>query len=486
MSARRFAIIGAGWSGLQMAAVLRDCGHEVCLLERLDEVGGTWHPENAYSGLAIHTPSFRCQFHDFDGWKDKERLARLPAADVYANCRAFADQKGLRPFIRVRHRVLAIEWDTNAQAHHLTVRDEATGAHRRETFDVVVNTQFNAPRVPNWPGKETFAGAIVHSGRLRDAEVARITAERPRVVLVGGSKAACDIALVLVHAGVPFTWLMRRMYWFLSFDKGYFDAERQRPSRRFHRALYFAGLGLANGPLSTQLVFRLWHLAGLLHTPGRESPDVTAFHHGWLDCEQVRTLRERTTQVYGDIARLEGTTLRLADGRSVDADLVIAATGCNPISDPIPLSVDGRPVPYEDVEHVYRASVIPDLPRLVFTGYAMFGFGPLNGYHRAAWVLRFLEQELDPAALRRIAQADGDAPYMFRRGSVLFDGSRNLLASVKVMNRRMGEGLYTLDELKKHFRDIAIDHAYAPIAGVERFLDARRKSGAPARTGAAR
>ncbi|MDZ7592553.1 MAG: NAD(P)-binding protein [Rubrivivax sp.] len=118
MSGQRFAIIGAGWSGLQIAAVLRDCGHEVRLFERLDDVGGTWHPANSYSGLAIHTPSFRCQFHEFDGWKDKDRLARLPAAEVFENCRGFADAKGLRPLhLRREHRVLAsIDWDTSAQA----------------------------------------------------------------------------------------------------------------------------------------------------------------------------------------------------------------------------------------------------------------------------------------------------------------------------------------------------------------------------------
>ncbi len=478
MSGKRFAIIGAGWSGLQIAAVLRECGHEVRVLERLDDVGGTWHPANSYSGLAIHTPSFRCQFHDFDGWKDKDRLARLPAADVFENCRAFAEAKGLRPSIAVRQRVLAIDWDTAARVHHVTIRDEATGDERRETYDVVVNTQFNAPRVPTWPGRETFTGRIVHSGAVLEPELARIAAERPRVVLVGGSKAASDLALTFVRAGVPFEWVLRRMYWFMSFDKGYFDAARQAPSRLFHRLLYFAGLGLAKGPVSTRLIFAVWRAIGLMHTPGRASADLSAFHHGWLDREQVRTLRERTAPRYGEIARLEGRTVQLADGRTIGADLIVAATGCDPIADPIALSVDGRPVRYEEVADVYRASVIPELPRLIFTGYAMFGFGPLNGYHRAAWVLRFVEQDLAPDALRRIARSEADAPYLFRRGSFLFDGSTNLLASVKEMNRRMGEGLYTFDELKKHYRDVAIRHVYAPIAGVERFLSARRRSGA--------
>ncbi|MDZ7592552.1 MAG: hypothetical protein U5L05_18145 [Rubrivivax sp.] len=104
--------------------------------------------------------------------------------------------------------------------------------------------------MPVWPGQETFNGPHRRTRAPRESGNSRASAPNGRaLVLVGGSKAASDLALVLVRAGAPFQWLMRRMYWFLSFDKGYFDAERQAPSRLFHRLLYFAGLGLAKGPL---------------------------------------------------------------------------------------------------------------------------------------------------------------------------------------------------------------------------------------------
>jgi cation diffusion facilitator CzcD-associated flavoprotein CzcO len=478
VTAPRIAIIGAGWSGLQIATVLRECGHDVRVFEQLDDVGGTWHPANAYEGLSIHTPSFRCQFHDFDGWRDRDRLARLPASDVFDNCRAFADARRLRPLIAFRHRVLAIRYEPVAGVNHVTVRDDATGEARTETFDYVVSTQFNAPRMPAFKGQESFAGEIIHSSALKAAVLERIGRERPRIVLVGGSKAAADVALLFVQRGVRFTWLLRRMYWFLSYDRGYWDAAHGRPSRRFHRLLYFAGLGLARGPLSTRLIFRAWRLSGLMQCPGRESPDVTAFHHGWLDDGQIRTLRTRTEQVYGDVDRLDGRTLHTTDGRTIDADLLVCATGCDPVASPIALTAGDAPVRYGDVELVYRASVIPEMPRLVFTGYSMFGFGPLNGYHRAAWILRFIEQDLGTEQLRAQARADGDTPFLFRRGSFLFDGSTNLLTTVKAMNRRMGEGLYDYADLKRHYHDIAVRHVYAPLRGVERFLSARRRPGA--------
>jgi dimethylaniline monooxygenase (N-oxide forming) len=471
----RIAIIGAGWSGLQIATVLRDCGYDVRIFEQLDDVGGTWHPANAYAGLALHTPAFRCQFHDFAGWPDEDRLSRLGAPEVFENCRAFARARGLHDVIAFRHRVLAIRYSGVRRNSRLTIRDERTGAERAEDFDFVVSTQFNSPRVPAWPGQERFEGTILHSSEVKADVLDGIVRDRPRVVLVGGSKAATDMALQLVKAGAPFQWLLRRMYWFLSFDKGYWNAARGRRARRIYGMLYFAGLGIARGRWSTRLVFRLWRLVGLLHTPGRVPPDETAFHHGWLDDDQVRTLRTRTDQIYGEVAALDGRSVRTTDGRTLACDVLICATGCDPLATPIALFADDVPVRYEAVEHVYRASVIPEMPRLCFTGYSMFGFGPLNGYHRAAWIIRYLEQDLSTEALRARAREEGDTPYLFSRGSFLFDGSTNLLATVKAMNRRLGEGLYDFDDLKRHYRDIAVHHRYAPLDGITRFLSARRR-----------
>ncbi|MDZ7592551.1 MAG: hypothetical protein U5L05_18140 [Rubrivivax sp.] len=173
---------------------------------------------------------------------------------------------------------------------------------------------------------------------------------------------------------------------------------------------------------------------------------MSAFHHGWLDREQVRTLRERSTQVYGEIARLDsGITVHLADGTTPSGrpdhrrgDLLSV-----PISDPIALSVDGKAVRYEEVERVYRASVIPELPRLVFTGYAMFGFGPLNGYHRAAWRGSASSSRTSrPRICAGSRAARAMRPSCSAAACFLFDGSTNLLATVKETNRRTGRGLY--------------------------------------------
>jgi len=438
-------------------------------------VGGTWHPGMAYAGLSLHTPSFRCQFHDYPQPSGQDPLQRLPAADVFETCRAFARDRGLVPHIAFRHRVRTISWDTARRVHRLAVHDEAGGVDHTAEFDVVVSTQFNSPRVPAWPGQDQFEGQILHASAVKDAVLERLAADGARVVVVGGSKSATDMALQLAGRRLPFTWLLRRMYWFLSYDKGYWNFRRNRPASRVHRWLYFLGLGLARGTVSTRLVFEVWRRSGLLRCPGRPPADSTAFHHGWLDERQMDVLETQTRQVYDEIARLDGRAVHTRGGQIIPCDVLICATGSDPIASPIALDVDGALIDYGAVEHVYRFSVIPALPRLVFTGYWMFGFGPLNGYHRAAWLLDFIERNRSTGELDAIARNEGQAPFQFRRGSFLFDGGANLLVTVKAMNNLMSKGIYSYADLKRYYRDIAVSYRYAPIDGAHRFIEARRQ-----------
>lgn len=51
------AIVGAGMSGLCMAAMLHQAGiTDISILEKADEVGGTWR-DNTYPGLSCDIPS---------------------------------------------------------------------------------------------------------------------------------------------------------------------------------------------------------------------------------------------------------------------------------------------------------------------------------------------------------------------------------------------------------------------------------------------
>ena len=49
-------VIGAGFSGIAMGAKLKEAGYEFTIVEKNDNVGGTWY-ENTYPGIAVDTPN---------------------------------------------------------------------------------------------------------------------------------------------------------------------------------------------------------------------------------------------------------------------------------------------------------------------------------------------------------------------------------------------------------------------------------------------
>ena len=49
-------VIGAGYSGLAMAIKLKEAGIPFTVIEKNDDVGGTWY-ENSYPGVAVDTPT---------------------------------------------------------------------------------------------------------------------------------------------------------------------------------------------------------------------------------------------------------------------------------------------------------------------------------------------------------------------------------------------------------------------------------------------
>src|SRR5213082_2925540 len=126
----RVAIVGAGFSGLCMAIRLRREGIEDFLvLERGDEVGGTWR-DNTYPGCQCDIPSalYSYSFAPNPNWSRFYPLQE----EIREYLKGCAKRFGVMPYIRFGHEVLAAEWDEAAGRWILDT------SHGRITADVVV------------------------------------------------------------------------------------------------------------------------------------------------------------------------------------------------------------------------------------------------------------------------------------------------------------------------------------------------------------
>jgi cation diffusion facilitator CzcD-associated flavoprotein CzcO len=155
--ALKVAIVGAGMSGLCMAAKLQDAGIDTfTIYEQADEVGGTWR-DNTYPGLSCDVPSrfYSYTFRPNPAWSK----FMSPGPEIHAYFRQVADERGIRRHIRFGTEVSSARYEDGQWV--------VATASGEESFDVLV-TATGVLRVPWYPeiqGLETFAGPKFHSAR---------------------------------------------------------------------------------------------------------------------------------------------------------------------------------------------------------------------------------------------------------------------------------------------------------------------------------
>src|SRR6185312_10187644 len=138
------AIIGAGMSGLCMAAKLQDAGIDTyTIFEKADEVGGTWR-DNTYPGLTCDVPS---RFYSYS-FRPNPRWSHLfpPGSEVHEYFLQVTAERGIRPHIRFGTAVTSARF-RDGQWWVGTADGE-------EAFDVLITATgvLRVPRYPDIPG----------------------------------------------------------------------------------------------------------------------------------------------------------------------------------------------------------------------------------------------------------------------------------------------------------------------------------------------
>jgi cation diffusion facilitator CzcD-associated flavoprotein CzcO len=175
----RVVITGAGFAGIGMAAGLLESGEtDFLVLERGDDVGGTWR-DNTYPGCACDVPSHLYSF-SFAPNPDWSRTYS-PQPEIQAYLRDVARDRGVLPYLRLRTELLDASYDEAAGRWRLRT---STG---ELTADVLVAATgpLSEPAVPTVPGLESFAGAVWHSAEWNHDH--DLTGERVAVIGTGAS-----------------------------------------------------------------------------------------------------------------------------------------------------------------------------------------------------------------------------------------------------------------------------------------------------------
>ena len=373
-------IIGAGASGLCAAIQLGKLGIPYTIFEKNAEVGGTWY-ENRYPGCAVDTPNhfYQFSFEPNNNWPNY--FSQRDAIQAYLqHC---ADKYEVRKHIRFNTEVSAAVFDEATQTWTLQVTSKTTDHTTGQTADeaecvehlqanavICAVGQLNRPAIPKLPGLEQYQGQVIHTAQWPD----HIDLTGKKVALIGTGASAVQVGpaiaaqveslTVLQRSGswvvrrpnidgvvgedtkwvlnnVPFyaPWYRFQLFW--AFGDGLFEALKIDPTWQGGSE----SISAFNARLRESMMKHIRReLAGRDDLLKKVVPDFPPFGKrvlgdaGWYGMLRRDNVRLET----GAIKQVHAKAVELEDGTSIEADILVMATGFQAGRMLWPMDIQGR------------------------------------------------------------------------------------------------------------------------------------------------
>ena len=385
-------IVGAGISGIGLAAhLVRDCpGKRFAIVERRAQPGGTWdlfrYP-GVRSDSDMHTLGYA-----FAPWRHDRSIAGGDAILDYLD--AVIDDHAIRPRIRFGQTVAAADWDSCAGLWTLRMEDEGgIVSHLSARFLFVASGYYDYDKAhdADLPGLDRFGGATIHPQFWPE----HVDLAGKQVVIIGSGATAATLVPALAGQAAHVTMLQRTPSWYITRPaRDGFAAWLRKllPAKAAHALTRLKNVRMQNylftrsrsAPEGVKAFLRkqLREQLGSAYDPADFTPPYGPWEQRMClipDGDLFAAIRSgKAGIVTGTIAGFDEGGVRLEDGRHLDADIVVTATGLRlMLLGRIALSLDGAPV--NPAEHFYyRNCMFSNVPN----------FASLFGYLNASWTLR--------------------------------------------------------------------------------------------------
>ncbi|XP_024986457.1 probable indole-3-pyruvate monooxygenase YUCCA4 [Cynara cardunculus var. scolymus] len=185
-------IVGAGPSGIAVAACLKENGIPSLVLERSDCIASLWQYKT-YNIVKLHLPKKLCELPLLGYPKN---FPTYPTRDQFiAYITAYADHFKIKPMFNQTVESAVFEFERGVWR----VKTQDSGYESRW---LVVATGENAEAlVPEIPGLETFEGPLLHASEYKNG----YEFKDKRVLVVGCGNSGMEISLDLCnHKAIPF------------------------------------------------------------------------------------------------------------------------------------------------------------------------------------------------------------------------------------------------------------------------------------------
>ncbi|MEC7743673.1 MAG: NAD(P)/FAD-dependent oxidoreductase [Pseudomonadota bacterium] len=412
-------VIGGGVSGICAGIELGKLGIDYTLFEKNEDFGGTWF-ENRYPGCGVDTPSltytFSCRPNDWSMY--------FPLRDeIEGYLLDTAREFGLYDKARFRTHVEEARWNTATDQWNVTI---TTPDGKRETHsaDYLFSAVgiLNIPKYPQIDGLDEFAGEVYHTSRWP----AEADLSGKRVAVIGNGASGMQVAPAIadevsrmtifarskqwaapfpqfrkkVPEGVRYlmqvvplyrAWLEQRLSWTFN-DRVhgtlFRDPEWEHPERAVNE------INDAHRRVFTRYVEeQLQDRPELIERVLPEYPPFAKrmlLDNGWF-----RTIKKPHVDLIPEhLAKVEGNTLSTSSGETVEADVIILATGfqtTNVLGSYDIVGREGRLLRDhwgEDNASAYLGTLVPGFPNFFIL------LGPNVGSGHGGSMIRNIENQM--------------------------------------------------------------------------------------------
>jgi 4-hydroxyacetophenone monooxygenase len=387
-------IIGAGMMGMLCGIKLDKLGIPYTILEKNDDIGGTWL-ENTYPGLRVDLPN---HFYSYSFERNPDWSHHFSVRDeLLRYFQNVAAKYELKKKVQFGSEVEEAHWCESDSCWRLKVRRRNGTLDELEAKAVISAVgQLSRPKLPDIPGRDRFKGVSTHtSGYDRNTPIAGA-----RVAIVGTAATALQMAPEVAKSAAILTLFQRTAHWVWPMPTYHYTVSAGKKWLLSHVPNYanwyrfYLFWGLTDGMRDWYKIDPTWphqdrsvnainenfrirftdfikqQIGNRPELLAKVIPKYPPFADRILldNGDYYRTLtRSHVNLVTSHITSIDETGINDANGQHHDVDIIVYATGFRPTEFLYPMRIvgkDGRTIDeyWQGEGRAYLGITVPNYP----------------------------------------------------------------------------------------------------------------------------